>query len=104
MENTNYEEYKRDKDWRQLFITMRGKELKKEISFLSRKQIISWLEWEDPDGVYSDADSRREFGSVMSRKEGVEIMTRHIEEEYINSYGRLLANTVHEFFEKQINS
>ena len=104
MKNTNFEKYLRDRDWRHLFITLRGKELNKEISFLSRKQIISWLEWEDPDGVYSDADSRREFGSIMSRKEGVEIITRHIEKGYINSYGRFLPNAVREFFEMQINS
>ena len=35
----------------------------------------------------------------MSRKEGVEIMTRHIEEEYINSHIRLLANALHALFE-----
>ncbi|WP_265831256.1 hypothetical protein [Pedobacter sp. MR2016-24] len=37
MENTNFEEYFRDRDWRQLFITMRSEKLKKKIIFLSRK-------------------------------------------------------------------
>jgi len=39
----------------------------------------------------------------MSRKEGVKITTRHIEEKYINSYGRLVASAIDEFFEMPIN-
>ena len=48
------------------------------VSSLNRKDLIEWLEWNDSNGIYNDEASLREFGKVMSRDEGVEIMLRQI--------------------------
>ena len=47
---------------------------------LSREDIIEWLMWNDPNGIYSDEQSLKEFGNVMSRDEGMEIILRQAEE------------------------
>jgi hypothetical protein len=39
--------------------------------------------WNDPNGVYSDEQSLNEFGAIMSREEGLEIMLRQAEENRI---------------------
>ncbi len=57
---------------------MPEKELKEKIATMSREEIISWLKWNDPNGVYSDSDSLREFGNSMSKEEGETIMLRQI--------------------------
>lgn len=43
---------------------------------LKREDIIEWLMWNDPNGIYSDEQSLKEFANVMSRDEGMEIMLR----------------------------
>ncbi len=55
-----------------------AKELKAKIASMSREEIINWLKWNDPNGVYSDSDSLREFGEIISKKEGETIMLRQI--------------------------
>jgi hypothetical protein len=47
---------------------------------LSREEMIEWLMWNDPNGIYSDEQSLKEFGKVMSRDEGMEIILRQVEE------------------------
>jgi hypothetical protein len=47
---------------------------------LSRQDIIEWLTWNDRNGIYSDEQSLKELGNIMSKEEGMEIMLRHIEE------------------------
>jgi hypothetical protein len=47
---------------------------------LNREDMIEWLMWNDPNGIYSDEQSLIEFGNVMSRDEGIEIMLRQAEE------------------------
>ena len=47
---------------------------------MSREDIIEWLSWNDRNGIYSDEQSLKELGNVMSRDEGIEIMIRQIEE------------------------
>ncbi|MBT0812966.1 hypothetical protein KIH41_16890 [Litoribacter ruber] len=51
-----------------------------EVNKLSREELIDWLSWNDPNGVYNDEDSMDEFGNVMSLEEGREIMVRQISE------------------------
>ncbi|MBD1362992.1 hypothetical protein IDJ77_04140 [Mucilaginibacter sp. ZT4R22] len=51
---------------------------------LKRSDIIEWLMWNDRNGIYSDEDSKREFGAVMTREEGVEIMLRQAAENRVN--------------------
>ena len=46
---------------------------------LNRKDMIEWLTWNDPNGIYSDEQSLKEFGNVMSRDEEIDIMLRQAE-------------------------
>ncbi|SEJ74988.1 hypothetical protein SAMN05216327_11874 [Dyadobacter sp. SG02] len=46
----------------------------------SREEIIDWLQWNDPNGVYSDEQSRKEFGEVLSKAAGAEIILRVIKD------------------------
>lgn len=55
-------------------------ELEKEISTWTREQLIDWLSWNDPHGIYKDEDSLAELGNLMTIEEGREIMLRQIEE------------------------
>lgn len=50
------------------------------LNSLTREDIIEWLIWNDPNGIYSDEQSLKEFCNVMSREEGLEIMLRQVEE------------------------
>jgi hypothetical protein len=43
-----------------------------------REEIIDWLQWNDPNGVYRDEDSMREFDNILSKEEGMEIIKRQI--------------------------
>lgn len=54
--------------------------LKKFFDEVSREEIIAWLSWNDRNGIYTDKDSLTEFGYIMSKQEGVEIMRRQIME------------------------
>jgi len=54
--------------------------LKIELASWTRNDLIAWLQWNDPNGIYNDKDSKREFNNVMSRKQGIEILTRQIAE------------------------
>lgn len=44
----------------------------------SREALVDWLVHNDPHGVYSDEDSIREFGNVVSKEEALEIVSRQI--------------------------
>ena len=50
------------------------------LNIMSRHDIIEWLSWNDPNGIYTDELSIKEFGNTMSREEGMEILIRQIEE------------------------
>lgn len=80
MEIFNYTEYLKYRDWKYQIMELSGSSLVNEISKLTRNDIICWLQWNDGNGIYTDEDSLREFGSMISREEGVEIMTRQIQE------------------------
>jgi hypothetical protein len=53
------------------------------LSALTRDDIIEWLIWNDPNGVYDDHQSLKEFGNTMSREEGIEIILRQAKENKI---------------------
>lgn len=53
------------------------------LNALSREDIIEWLMWNDPNGIYSDEQSQKELGNIMSREEGLEIMQRQAEDNRI---------------------
>ena len=61
-------------------IELSDTELADVVSTLSRHDIIEWLVWNDRNGVYSDEDSLREFGAVMTKDEGLEILLRQVKE------------------------
>ncbi|WP_462267785.1 hypothetical protein [Mucilaginibacter sp.] len=50
---------------------------------MSRQDIIKWLTWNDHNGIYGDELSIKEFGSVMSKEEGLEILLRQVGENRI---------------------
>jgi hypothetical protein len=50
------------------------------LNALTREDMIEWLMWNDPNGIYSDEQSLKELGNIMSREEGLEIMLRQVEE------------------------
>ncbi|RYU91807.1 hypothetical protein [Emticicia agri] len=47
---------------------------------VSREELISWLSWNDRNGIYEDRYSIMEFGNVMTKEKGIEIMRKQIEE------------------------
>jgi hypothetical protein len=50
------------------------------VNAMSRIDIIDWLSWNDPNGIYKDEQSIKELGNIMSKDEGLEILLRQIEE------------------------
>jgi chemotaxis protein CheY-P-specific phosphatase CheC len=47
---------------------------------MSREDIIEWLSWNDPNGIYHDEQSLKELGNIMSLEEAKEILLRQVEE------------------------
>lgn len=54
------------------------------VNAMSREDLIEWLSWNDPNGIYQDQQSLKELGNVMSRDEGMEILLRQVEENRIS--------------------
>jgi hypothetical protein len=50
------------------------------INAMNRNDLIEWLAWNDPNGIYHDTQSLKELGNTLSKEEGIEIMLRQIEE------------------------
>lgn len=57
---------------------LRGDKLENELNSWSRLELIAWLCWNDPNGVYNDDQSLLEFNNVVSKEEAIEIITRQI--------------------------
>lgn len=53
-------------------------ELRTFLSHCSRLEIIDWLMWNDRNGVYSDESSLREFGQILEKEEGIEIIVKMV--------------------------
>lgn len=53
-------------------------EVQAELSTWPREQVIAWLKWNDPFGAYTDEESLKRFGTVMSYEEGLHIIIRQI--------------------------
>ena len=66
------------KDSRYRITELSERDLRFELQDWSRQDLISWLCWNDPNGVYADEDSLREFDNRMSKEEGIEIVVRQI--------------------------
>ena len=52
---------------------------KEEMLQMSRETLIKVLEWNDPNGIYSDEDSESEGLSPITKKEATEIIIRQFE-------------------------
>jgi hypothetical protein len=53
-------------------------QLHKVLSLSEREEVILWLQWNDPNGLYLDKLSINEFGKVLSKEEAIEIVKRQI--------------------------
>lgn len=53
-------------------------ELRKELASWRREDLISWLKWNDPNGIYRDDESLEELGNVMTKEEGVELVVGQV--------------------------
>lgn len=60
------------------YIFMSEEELRGELKNWTRQDLINWLKWNDPNGVYDDVQSLQELGNIMSYEEGIEIMIKQI--------------------------
>lgn len=54
------------------------------VKSLTRYDIIEWLIWNDRNGVYSDEESTREFGTIMTLDEATEILLRQVAENRVS--------------------
>jgi hypothetical protein len=50
------------------------------INAMTREDIIDWLSWNDPNGIYCDQQSLKELGNIMTREEGMEILLKQVED------------------------
>ena len=50
----------------------------KELNSWTREDLISWLKWNDPNGIYNDQESLNELGAIMTYDEGVELLVKQI--------------------------
>lgn len=48
------------------------------INDVTREELIIWLSWNDPNGVYNDEDSMSEFERIMTKEEGIECMKNQL--------------------------
>lgn len=60
------------------YIYMTEPELRNELKKWCREDLIYWLKWNDPNGIYDDKQSLQELGNILTYEEGVEIMVRQI--------------------------
>ncbi|WP_257667299.1 hypothetical protein [Parapedobacter tibetensis] len=82
-------ETKRNSDVHYKVMALPEDELLTEVRAMSREQLIDWLSWNDRNGIYKDVDSMAEFGNVMTKEEGEEIMFRQIMSEREGWDGRM---------------
>ena len=77
--NTNSELLTKHPNYRLMFLT--EPELRQELINWSREDLISWLSWNDSNGIYDDEQSLEELGNIMSYEEGIEIIINQILQE-----------------------
>ena len=77
---TNIEAARKLQDPYYKLMELRGGELELKLNSWSRNELINWLSWNDPNGVYEDEDSLREFDNILGKPEAIEIITRQITE------------------------
>lgn len=62
--------------------------LREELKKWCRQDLIDWLSWYDPNGIYEDEDSYDEFERILSYEEGIELVVKKVTTygEYTNRY------------------
>lgn len=65
------------------FLNLKLDQLLVIINGMSRLDIIEWLSWNDPNGIYDDSQSLKELGNILSRPEAIEVLIRQIDENRI---------------------
>jgi hypothetical protein len=53
-------------------------EIRNELQKWNRQDLIDWLKWNDPNGIYNDDESMDELGNIMSYEEGVELIVKQV--------------------------
>lgn len=61
---------------------LNAKELASVLKSWKRNQIIDWLCWNDPSGIYTDQNSKQEGFSKLTKQAGIEIIARHVTDRY----------------------
>lgn len=59
---------------------LRGEQLYEKLNSWSRLELIDWLCWNDRNGVYTDEDSSREFGEILTKERAIEIIIGMVKE------------------------
>ena len=80
MMNTNLSEQEKLSHPYYRLMELNGDELSEKLNSWSRIELIDWLCWNDRNGVYSDEDSFREFGELLTKQRAIEIITAMLEE------------------------
>ena len=57
---------------------------KEEVLKMDRRSLIKVLEWNDPNGIYSDDESRAEGYPPITKEEAIEIICRQFD--FQNNY------------------
>lgn len=50
-------EHLRDQDWRYQIMKLSEVDLERELSRWSREKMIYWMDWNDPNGIWTDEDA-----------------------------------------------
>lgn len=78
MEFTKEELIAKNPNYKYKFIS--EEELRNKLKNWSRQDLINWLSWNDPNGIYRDDESFAELGCIMTYEEGVEIMVKQAQQ------------------------
>lgn len=78
MEYTKEELIAKNPNYRYKFMT--EEELRNELKNWSTANLINWLSWNDPNGIYRDEESLAELGCIMTYEEAVEIMVKQAQQ------------------------
>ncbi|MDF0719195.1 hypothetical protein P0M11_04190 [Kaistella sp. PBT33-4] len=71
------EEEKRSHPYYQI-MELHGEDLCKTLNSWTRQELIDWLCWNDSNGIYSDEDSLREIGEILTKEVATEIITNQV--------------------------
>lgn len=59
-------------------MNLKKEDLLKELDSWTRLELIDWLAWNDPYGIYVDEIFLAEFGKTLSKETAIEMMAKQI--------------------------